>query len=131
MGAVLLIGYVAVNYFIMPTYTRHGVSTPVPDVMTLSYPEASSLIDRAGLVPEELLLRKPNLPRNVVIDQNPKAGWPVKPGRRIYLTVNSGDTTTVVIPQVEAISVRGSEQNLDIGTSRRRSVARLSSFAAR
>ena len=43
-----------VNYLIMPGYTRHGVSTPVPDVMTLSYAEASSLIDRAGLLGEAL-----------------------------------------------------------------------------
>ena len=112
--AVAAIIYVTINSFLLPLYTRHGVAIPVPDVMSLSFEQASDSIEEAGLVPEEIILRKPNLPRNVVIDQNPKAGWTVKPGRRIYLTVNSGDTTTVIVPKIEAISVREARNRIMI-----------------
>lgn len=106
--------YVLVNSFLLPVYTRHGVAIPVPDVMSKSFEEAATAVRDAGLEPEEVVLRKPNLPRHVVIDQNPKAGWTVKPGRRIYLTVNSGDTTTVVVPKLEAISVREATNRISI-----------------
>jgi len=112
--AVAAVLYVFLNSFLFPRYTRHGVAIPVPDVMSQPFSAAAVAIEEAGLVPEELVLRKPNLPRNVVIDQNPKAGWTVKPGRRIYLTVNSGDTTTVIVPKVEAISVREAQNRMAI-----------------
>jgi eukaryotic-like serine/threonine-protein kinase len=98
----------------MPLYTRHGIAIPVPDVMSQSFDTAALAVTEAGLIAEEVVLRKPNLPRNVVIDQNPKAGWTVKPGRRIYLTVNSGDTTTVIVPKVEALSVREATNRIAI-----------------
>jgi len=106
--------YITVNSLLLPMYTRHGIAIPVPDVMSQSFDEASVAIIKAGLVPEEVVLRKLNLPRHVVIDQNPKAGWTVKPGRRIYLTVNSGDTTTVIVPKVNAISVREATNRISI-----------------
>ena len=112
--SIVLVIYVSINYLIMPVYTRHGVAIPVPNVMGRSFDNAAGIIEDSGLRPEELILRKPNLPRNVVIDQNPRAGWPVKPGRRIYLTVNSGDTTTVVVPKVEAISIREAQNRIMI-----------------
>jgi len=112
--AIVTVIYVSINYLIMPAYTRHGVAIPVPNVMARSYDEAADIIKESGLRPEERILRKPNLPRNVVIDQNPKAGWAVKPGRRVYLTVNSGDTTTVVVPKVEAISIREAQNRMMI-----------------
>lgn len=114
LGLVIGLLYVTVNYFVMPLYTRHGDAIPVPDVMSLSYADASAIINEADLRPEEVVLRKLNLPRNVVIDQSPKAGWPVKPGRKIYLTVNSGDTTTVIVPKVEAFSVREAQNRIMI-----------------
>lgn len=112
--AIVAVIYVSVNYLIMPVYTRHGIAIPVPDVMGRSYDNAAKIIGESGLRSEELILRKTNLPRNVVIDQNPKSGWPVKPGRRIYLTVNSGDTTTVIVPGVEAISIREAQNRIRI-----------------
>jgi len=106
--------YVLFNYLLMPAYTRHGISVAVPDVLDYSPQEAAGVIESFGLRTEQVLLRKPNLPRNVVIDQNPPPNTRVKPVRRIYLTVNSGDTTTVLVPKVEGFSVREARNRIMI-----------------
>ena len=98
--------YVVVDNVVMPSFTRYEVSVQVPDVMSLPSEKADSLLSEAGLRMEEVILHKPNLPRDVVIDQNPPPLSQVKPGRRIYLTINTGDTTTVVVPRVESYGIR-------------------------
>ncbi len=112
--AFITVAYLLVNYLLMPAYTRHGVSISVPDVLDYSYEDAADAVIAQGLRPEEVRLRKPNLPRNVVIDQNPPPNSRVKPGRRIYLTVNSGDTSTVVVPRVDGFSVREARNRIMI-----------------
>lgn len=106
--------YVLFNYLLMPNYTRHGISVAVPDVLDFSFEAAAVVIEEKGLRPEQVLLRKLNLAKNVVIDQNPSPNARVKPGRRIYLTVNSGDTTTVLVPKVEGFSVREARNRIGI-----------------
>lgn len=108
VGLSLITGilYVVFNSFVMPSFTRHDVSIQVPDVMSLTMEEATDSLTAAGLRAEEVVLRKPNLPMDVVIDQNPPPLSQVKPGRRVYLTINTGDTTTVVVPRVESYGIR-------------------------
>ncbi len=98
--------YLVFNSFLMPAFTRYDVSIQVPDVMSLTMEEATDSLTAAGLRAEEVILRKPKLPRDVVIDQNPPPLALVKPGRRVYLTINTGDTTTVVVPRVESYGIR-------------------------
>jgi len=106
LSILVAIVYFVFNSIMMPNYTRHDVSTEVPDVMNLSAEVADSVLASAGLRTELVVLRKPNLPLDVVIDQTPPPRAQVKPGRHIYLTVNTGDTTTVLVPRVETYGVR-------------------------
>lgn len=106
LGAISAVIYLVFNLWLMPSFTRHEVSVSVPDVIDLSEEEAAAELDEAGLRTESIILRKPNLPRDVVIDQNPPPFADVKPGRRVYLTINTGDTTTVVVPKVESYGIR-------------------------
>lgn len=112
MVALGVVAYLAVDRVIMPSFTRYDVATAVPDVMALPFDEAALRLGDAGLRAEEYILRKPNLPRDVVIDQRPPAGALVKPGRRIYLTINTGDTTTVTVPRVIGLSVREAQSRM-------------------
>ncbi len=98
--------YVSFNSWIMPTFTRHEASIEVPNVVNQPSEDAATVLEEAGLETEQVILRKPNLPRDVVIDQSPGPRSLVKPGRRVYLTVNSGDTTTVLVPRVETYGIR-------------------------
>lgn len=113
--------YVVFDSLVMPSVTRHGESTQVPDVMSMDLVQADSLLMEAGLQSEEIILRKPNLPMDVVIDQNPRPLSLVKPGRRVYLTINTGDTTTVVVPRVVSYGIRQArnmlmQSNLTVGS---------------
>lgn len=116
VGLIVLTGviYLAFNSLIMPSFTRHGTSIEVPDVMNITSDDAAAMLEDAGLRTEQIILRKPNLPRDVVIDQSPGPRSLVKPGRRVYLTVNTGDTTTVLVPRVETYGVRVASNMLAI-----------------
>ncbi|ARA93798.1 hypothetical protein AWN76_011915 [Rhodothermaceae bacterium RA] len=105
--------YFVVNTLIMPAYTRHDVAVTVPDVRNQPFEEARQILARYDLQAERDVQRfNPNLPRDVVIDQNPPAASQVKPGRRIYLTVNSGRTPMVTLPNVVNLSLREASYRL-------------------
>jgi beta-lactam-binding protein with PASTA domain len=104
LGAV---SYIAVDNFLMPAYTRHEVSVSVPDVMYLTYEEAALKLEEADLnVVKQEGSFKPEVALNAVTEQNPPPNALVKPGRQIYLTVNSGTAPMVQIPSVKGFSRR-------------------------
>lgn len=113
---LLLVGsalFVAINYVAMPAYTRHDAFVTVPDVRAYTYPDARIALERVGLETEEVRQRyTPDAPRDAVVDQNPEPQTRVKPGRRIYLNVNSGEQTLVTVPRLEDLSIREATSRL-------------------
>lgn len=102
-----LSGYVAIDYWLMPSYTRHGVAVSVPDTRNLPYEQAVRVLRRHDLQAERGAgPYDPSLPREIVLEQNPAAHQTVKPGRRVYLTVNSGQTPRLRMPNLENLSRR-------------------------
>lgn len=111
--AVALVFYVLVDHLVMPTYTRHDVTVEVPEVTDLSYEDARATLEAQDLRVERVTDRfDPNRPRDVVMDQNPAAQEKVKPGRRVYLTVNTGQVPHVTVPSVEGMSLREARNQL-------------------
>lgn len=106
LGLLGLIGavvgfYLVMNYVVMPIYTRQGAAVTVPEVRELPFEQASNLIEDRDLRPERRDQPfNPSLPRDAVVDQNPQPNASVKPGRRIYLYVNSGARQLVTVPDV-------------------------------
>lgn len=91
--------YVTVDKIVMPNYTRHGVSVTVPDVRNEPADTAREELQALGFrVEEQDGQYNPALPRNVVLDQSPNPDTPLKPNRRVYLTLNQGEVPTVVLP---------------------------------
>ncbi len=110
IGGVL---YVLLNSLLMPAYTRHDASLTVPDVIRMPYEQAVQVLQQRDLEVEQLVQRfNPDLPRDAVVDQNPRANALVKPGRRIFLTVNSGQQQMVKIPSLRDLSLREAENRL-------------------
>ena len=104
VGAVV---YVTFNHFVMPAYTRHDVSITVPNVEETPVEAARDRLRQKGLQVEQQQGRyNPNVPRDLVVDQNPPHGSAVKPGRRVYLTINTGEVPTVQIPDFTGTSLR-------------------------
>jgi beta-lactam-binding protein with PASTA domain len=110
LGGLLLAGvgaYLLLDAFVMPSYTRHGVSVRVPDVERLPYARAERIVAEQGLqVLREAGQYNPNVERGLVVDQNPLPQTGVKPGRRVYLTVNAGTAPVVSVPDFNGISIR-------------------------
>lgn len=116
--------YLVVDAVIMPSYTRHDVSTRVPNVETQPFAEAASLLRKRNLQVERQVGRyNPNVDTGIVVDQTPLPSSKVKPGRRVYLTVNAGEVPIVRIPDLTGMSVREaknrvSSAGLDVDTVR-------------
>lgn len=105
--AIGLGAYLVVDAMIMPSYTRHDVSTRVPNVETRPFEEAASLLRERDLQVERQVGRyNPNVEQGLVVDQTPLPNSDVKPGRRVYLTVNAGEVPTVQVPDLTGMSVR-------------------------
>ena len=117
-GLFLLALLVAGAFFLadrllMPAYTRYGDTVEVPELMNQPFEEASRALAQRGLRAERQTQRfDPDLPRDVVVDQSPRAEAQVKPGRRIYLVVNSGRTPMITVPSVAGTSLREAENRL-------------------
>ena len=118
-GGLILLAFVIagaflfLDRFLMPAYTRHGDTVEVPELVNRSFEEASETLAQRGLGAERQTQRfNPDLPRDVVVKQSPRAEEHVKPGRRVYLVVNSGRTPMITIPSVEGTSLREAENRL-------------------
>jgi len=118
VGGLLILAYATyflVNAIIMPSYTRHGVAVQVPDVEDRSFQKAKQLVrDRDLTVRREVGPYNPNVARETVVDQDPPASSGVKPGRRVYLTVNAGEVPMVSVPDLvgRGISLRDAKNQL-------------------
>ena len=106
---LLLIGgtYLLIDKAIMPAFVGHEEFVTVPDVKDLPIEDATLRLETMDFFVEvESGRYNPQIPRDVVIDQNPKADFQVKPGRRVYLTINSGATPESTVPKVDGISLK-------------------------
>jgi len=117
MGTLFLAGgllYIMVDQIIMPNYTRYGTAITMPDVRNESLDDAQSQLEELGFrVEEEEGQYNPNVPQNIVVDQSPPPSTPIKPGRRVYLTLNRGETPTVVLPDLSGTSEREARSRLE------------------
>ena len=106
LALLIAAGYFVFDRVLMPSYARYNVSVTVPNVTDLPIEDAEIMLQSQDLqVQVEPGRYNPKIPRNVVVDQNPKANMYVKPGRRIYLTINTGATPEVTVPSLEGISL--------------------------
>lgn len=106
---VIFLGLIALgllmNYAVMPLYTRHDAAVEVPDVSYMNPDEARSVLTRRGL-DAEMRDRPFNQldSADVVVEQQPEAHTIVKPGRRVYVFVNTSPKGLVEVPDVRTKS---------------------------
>lgn len=97
--------YVLTFYVFLPSYTQHGDSVIVPEVTESSLEEAIAALEAEGLryeVADSIFIS--NFPPSAIISQDPSGMSKVKPGRRIYLTVNKRVPPMVRIPEILNVS---------------------------
>jgi beta-lactam-binding protein with PASTA domain len=117
-GMLVLFGigfgvYLLVDAVIMPSYTRHNVSTTVPNVEDVPFTRAKQRLQEQDLMVQRQIGRyNPNVDTGIVVDQTPLPTAKVKPGRRVYLTVNAGEVPIVQIPDLRGMSVREAKNRI-------------------
>ena len=110
---IALAAYWLVDRWLMPAYTRHEALIHMPDLRELPLDSALAQLGTFALELEDTLTRfDAHRPLGIVLDQNPRAGAPIKPGRRVYLTMNEGREPDVPVPNVEGQSLRNARARI-------------------
>jgi serine/threonine-protein kinase len=110
----------AIDWIVMPIYTKHGEAVEVPNVISMRYEEAKRRLEAEGFAiiqSDERFDEK--YPIGYVVEQNPRPNANVKGGRRIYVVVSRGGRR-VLMPQLVERSQRDAvllleKNNLKLG----------------
>ena len=115
LAIVLVLACLAVLAFvIMALGTRHDARRTVPDFVGLTIDDAHHFASRRDLeIAINDSLYVPAYPGGVVLDQLPAGGTIVKPGRKIYVTINSKNQRKVAVPYVAGRSLRQAKNMLE------------------
>lgn len=111
-GIFILVSVVSV---LLNVFTRHNASEPVPDFSGMTAEQAVRASGKNKLrieINDSLFM--PAFDGGVILDQLPKPGTHVKPGRRIFVTVNSYKQKMVEIPYVAGFSLRQAKNMLEV-----------------
>ncbi len=111
--AAVVLGWLLMLF--LDVWTIHGENRTVPDVKGLNFPAASEVLKKAGFsveISDSIFDEK--APAGNVVEQWPKEGAKVKPGRLVYLKINSFYPRTVTITDaLTDISSRQAESYLE------------------
>ncbi len=113
--ALVLLIMVISAHLLMLVATRHGARRTVPALTGISLKEAERLAEEHDL---ELIVNDslfvPIYEGGIVLDQLPEAEVTVKPGRKVYITINAFSHKMVEIPYVAGRSLRQAKNMLEI-----------------
>ena len=114
IAAIICVLAVAAH-FVMQLGTRHGARCRVPDFsgMRLSEAQRTARKNKLELIVNDSLF-VPIYEGGIVLDQLPEGGVEVKPGRKIYLTINAFREKRVPVPYVAGRSLRQAKNMLEI-----------------
>lgn len=102
-------------HLVMQIATRHGARRTVPDFAGISLKDAEQLAAKHDLtlhINDSLFV--PAYEGGIVLDQLPERGVEVKPGRTVYITINSFRQKMVPVPFVAGRSLRQAKNMLEI-----------------
>ena len=113
MGAVV-VAAIYITFRWMDSYTEHGIAIKVPDVTGMQEEEAVQVLatsDLVGLASDHVYVK--GIPTGEIIAQRPAGHAKVKRGRKIYLTISSGNHPMIAVPDVaDNSSLRQAESRL-------------------
>lgn len=117
----VLLGLLLITLFLISIYTNHGNSEKVPDLKGLTIEEADRMLERHHMkaeVIDSVYMKEEKL--GSIVEQNPAPNSIVKPGRSIYLIINSKSVRQIPVPDVRDVSLRQAQamlQSLGINVS--------------
>ena len=112
---VIILAMAVVAHLLMQIGTRHGARRTVPDFSGVPLDEAQRLARKNDLklqINDSLFV--PAYEGGIILDQLPEGGVEVKPGRTVYITINSFRQKMVPVPYVAGRSLRQAKNMLEI-----------------
>jgi serine/threonine-protein kinase len=98
---------------VMPLYVRSVKSIEMPNLIGKKLEDAKKILDSLNLKLEAVTERHDaRFPVGYVIIQNPRPGMKIKEGRRVYLTVSSGEQR-IEVPSLIGKSTRDAKLTLE------------------
>lgn len=114
IAIVLAIVILSTTFMMLNIYTQHGDSFPLPDFKKLDKQEAVELAGEHDIEIEVTdSVYQDEWPKGTVVKQNPSAGFHVKEGRTIFLTMNAQNPEMVKMPNVVGLSHRSAKATLN------------------
>ncbi len=113
--ALTLVVLAVAAHVLMLAGTRHGARRTVPDFSGMPLAEAERTArdnDLDLFINDSLYV--PAYEGGIVLDQLPEGGVEVKPGRTVYITINSFRQKMVPVPYVAGRSLRQAKNMLEI-----------------
>ena len=98
---VIMLAMAIAAHILMQIATRHGARRTVPDFAGIALADAEKLAAKHDLdlhINDSLFV--PAYVGGIVLDQLPEKGVEVKPGRTVYITINSFRQKMVPVPFV-------------------------------
>lgn len=112
--AAVVVAAVVITFRWIDSYTEHGVALVVPDVIGMEEADAVTKLaqhDFVGVVSDHVYIK--GVAPGEITAQRPAAQAKVKRGRKVYLTVSSGNQPMIAIPDIaDNSSLRQAESRL-------------------
>ena len=113
--AAIILAMAVAAHILMQLGTRHGARRTVPDLSGVQLDQAQRIARKHDLqlhINDSLFV--PAYEGGIVLDQLPEGGVEVKPGRTVYITINSSRQKMVPVPYVAGRSLRQAKNMLEI-----------------
>lgn len=113
--ALIILAMAILAHLAMQIGTRHGSRSTVPDFSGMPYDQAMRMARKHDLklhINDSLFVAA--YEGGIILDQLPQGGVEVKPGRTIYVTINSFRQKMVPVPYVASRSLRQAKNMLEI-----------------
>ena len=113
--AAIILAMAVAAHIVMQVGTRHGARRTVPDFSGVKLDQAQRMARKYDLklhINDSLFV--PAYEGGIVLDQLPEGGVEVKPGRTVYITINSFRQKMVPVPYVAGRSLRQAKNMLEI-----------------
>ena len=112
--AAVVVAAVFITFRWIDNYTEHGIAIKVVDVTGMQEEEAIQILskhDLIGITADHVFVK--GVPTGEIISQRPAGDSKVKRGRKIYLTVSSGNHPMITVPDIaDNSSLRQAESRL-------------------
>jgi beta-lactam-binding protein with PASTA domain len=113
LAAILVVLLLIFSNIFLDIFTRHGKSSPVPDLTGKTLDSVLVIVAKHNLRIEVVdSVFRVDAQRGSVLLQNPEAGTHVKKNRKIFLTMNSFSPRKEPLPDVREISLRQAKTEL-------------------